>query len=327
MSFHFFATLSITALFSILLCNISFAQNETASIKIETLAESGFIIFDDNFNQCTPFNNGDVISIPTGDIQIRVTYADYADSNIRISLDPDQEQTLKLSPLKISKDSQKQKLSSYARCFWGDNVFIFSDQQSTIYFEGEPIGTKHVRVSAPANNYYDIGIEMNGERINDRVYITNKLNTVHQYFAPKRSTIYKRSFVPAYAQFSKREPVKGSVIIGLSASMVASAFYFNHKVGTEGDHYNELRESYNSAQSTEELLLILQESEQSLDTIDKYKRYRTYSLIGLATTYVINIVDGFRPPKLGFRNEKLSINPHISLDKSLIPQANVSIDF
>lgn len=151
---------------------------------------------------------------------------------------------------------------------------------------------------------------------------------MENYIRHDKSTIYRRSLLPGYAQFSKREQLKGSLFATLSSGLVFSAIYNEHRVKQKSSDYEQLRLQYITTRDPNRILEIIQESEQTMDDIDRYKKIRNYSIIGLGVTYVLNLIDGRRPPEFGFRpNNRIKINPYIDFDKTLLPNANVKIDF
>lgn len=104
--------------------------------------------------------------------------------------------------------------------------------------------------------------------------------------------------------------------------------YNEHRVKQKSSDYEQLRLQYITTRDPNRILEIIQESEQTMDDIDRYKKIRNYSIIGLGVTYVLNLIDGRRPPEFGFRpNNRIKINPYIDFDKTLLPNANVKIDF
>lgn len=319
--------LLLSALFLLISASTLVAQSDSAFVKIELPTEDNFLVINNDFNNCISFNSSDSIAVSKGILSLKIISKFYQDINTSVQIEENETKEIKLYPIFLETDSERETRSSYARCFWDSNIFIISDHDSDIYLEGEKIGAENSRLMLP-DGYYKTTTALGDISLSKKITVSDNFQVVENYIRPKKSTIYLRSFLPGYAQFSKREQLKGSLFVTLSSGLVFSAIFNEHRVKRESSEYEQLRLQYITADDPNRILEIIEESEQTLNDIDRHKKIRNYSIIGLGVTYVLNLIDGRRPPEFGFRpNNRIKINPYIDFDKTLLPNANVKIDF
>lgn len=318
--------LLLSALFLLISATTLVAQSGSSFVKIELQGEDNFLVFNNDFNNCIPFNSSDSIAVSKGILSLKIISKFYQDVNISVQIEENETKEFKIYPIFLEKDSERETRSSYAQCFWDSNVFIISDHDSDIYFEGEKIGVENSRLMLPDGSYKTTAA-LGDISSTKKITVSDNFQVVENYIRPEKSTIYLRSLVPGYAQFSKREQLRGGLFATLSSGLVFSAIFNEHRVRRESSEYELLRFQYAAASDPNRILEIIEESERTLDDIDRYKKIRNYSLVGLGLVYILNVVDGIRPPEIGFRSNRMKINPYIDFDKSLVPNANLKIDF
>ncbi len=319
--------LLLPVLFLLISATTLIAQSDSAFVKIELQGEDNFLVIDNDFNNCIPFNSSDSIAVSKGIHSLKIISKFYQDINTSVQIEENETKELKLYPIFLEKDSERETRSSYARCFWGSNVFIISDHDSDLYFQDQKIGIENSRLMLPDGSYQTTAA-LGDLSSTKKITVSDNFQVVENYIRPKKSTIYLRSLLPGYAQFSKREQLKGGLFATLSSGLVFSAIFNEHRVKQKSSDYEQLRLQYITTHDPDRILEIIEESEQTLDDIDRYKKIRNYSIIGLGVTYVLNLIDGRRAPEFGFRpNNRIKINPYIDFDKTLLPNANVKIDF
>ncbi|MFY0697818.1 MAG: hypothetical protein JXR11_08190 [Balneola sp.] len=302
------------------------AQSDSAFVKLNVQGEHNFLVINNDFNNCIRFSSGDSVQVNEGFQTLKIISKYYQDINTSVSIEENGTKELTFYPIYLEEKSKRETRSSYARCFWDSNVFIISDYDSDLYFEGEKIGTGNSRLMLPDGSYKTIASIGNISSAK-QITVSDNFQVVENYIRPEKSTIYLRSLLPGYAQFSKREQLKGSLFATLSSGLVYSALFNELRVKQESSEYEQLRFQYAAASDPNRILEIIEESELALDDIDRYKKIRNYSLVGLGLVYILNVVDGIRPPEIGFRSNRMKINPYIDFDKSLVPNANLKIDF
>lgn len=305
---------------------ILFAQADSAYVKIQTQTETGFLVIDNDYNNCIEFQEGVSIRVPAKKLSIKVLSRYFKDIEIQDTFEKNQTKKHVLYPKFLIKESDQQTQSSYPRCFWDSNVFLISDYDSDIYLEDKKIGVENVRLSLK-DSTYEITSVIGNRSSTKKIKATDNFQVIENYVRPEKSTIYRRSLLPGFAQFSKNEKIKGSSFIALSSALTISTLFSNNRVNQESSNYEELRTEYNTSTNPSRLLEIIEESERALDDIDRFKKVRNYSLIGLGVIYTLNIIDGIKPPKIGFRSNKVKVNPYLDFDRSMVPKANLKIDF
>ena len=306
--------------------NVLFAQADSSFIKIKTQSENNFLVINNNYNNCIEFNSNDSIKVKSGSLSLKIISKFYADVTTNVSVEKNETEKIGTYTAFLVTDSQRKSRSSYVRCFWDSNVFIISDYDSDIYVEGEKIGVENVRLSL-ADSSYGTTSKIGNSSSKKTFKANSSFQVIENYVRPEKSTIYLRSLLPGFAQFTKNEKIKGSSFVALSSVLSFSALLFNERVNQENSNYEQLRTEYNTSSNPTRLLEIIEESDRTLDEIDRLKKIRNYSLIGLGVVYTLNIIDGIKPPEIGFRSNKVKINPYVDFDRSMVPNANLKIDF
>ncbi len=310
----------------IIFSSICFAQvnSDSTSLKINLSIDSGYLVLNDDFSNCIEIQNGDVINIPEGYNKIRFVGKYFYDSITGLNLSKGAKRELKLNSRPFNSKYKDANKSSYARCFWDTNVFIFSDEDSKISVNGEPVGEHQVRLKLDGDIYRTTA-EFNDITVGTILRVDEGINIVRNYARPSRGEVYKKVLVPGYAQIAKRQYLKSSIIISSIAVFGASALIFENKIVSGNTDYNNLSIKYEEATDPNEIINIIAQSEAKMDQIHKYEKARKISLIGLVAVYGINIIDGFIPPKTGFRSTKFEFNPFIDFDKNLVPTATLKV--
>jgi len=310
-----------------LLCfnTIAIAQIDSAFVEINTSIESGFLVVNDNFNTCIEFKDGDRIKLSSGYQTIKVLSEGYSDDSYILDLDANEEKVLNFSPTFLTNFSDWKKKSTYYKCFWDANVIILSDDDAKTYLNGDLLENSSVRLNLDSNTEYEVTSTINSVSSKITFKASDELNVIENYLRPLEQDILKRSFVPGFAQISKRESTKGYLIIGLISAFAASSIYSQNKIVSSENEFRKLEMDYNNSTDFNEIQDILSASNQELDKIDTFKNVRTLSLTALLATYIYNVIDGRKEPKTGFRY--FSFDPYVEFDESMLPKANIKIDF
>jgi len=302
------------------------AQADSAYVKIRTQTKTGFLVINDDYNNCIAFQESDSIRVPAKEIMLKVLSANFEDVELEVDLKPNETKKFGFYPKFLIDDSAKRSQSSYARCFWDANVIVLSDYDADIYFEDRLVGKQQVRLSLSDGDYETTSVTGNLSS-RQKFNSSGNFQVIENFARPEKSTVYERSFFPGFAQFAKKENIKGASFLALSSALTVGSFFSTIRIAQKNSDYEELSVQYASARNPNRIVEIINESEQTLNEIDRQKKIRNYSLIGLGIVYALNIIDARRPPKAGFRSNKASINPYVDFDKDLIPKANLKIDF
>ena len=307
--------------------NFGLAQSnpDSATIKFNLSLDEGYLILNEDFSNCIEIKNGAEISVPAGYTKIRFAAKYFHDSITGMQLAKGEKKELTLSSRVLKSQSRDANKSSFARCYWDTNVFIFSDKDSKISVNGKQIGEHSTRLVLE-EGLYRTTAESDDIKVLNSFRVDNSLLIVRNYVRPKRIDVYKKVLVPGYAQIAKRQYLKSTFFITGAAVFGASALIFDNKINLGNKEYDLLRTKYRQATDPNEVLYIISQSEKKMDQLHDYERARKISLIGLVTVYGLNIIDGFIPPKSGFRTTKFEFNPYVDFDKSLVPTATLKIN-
>jgi hypothetical protein len=304
---------------------LSFGQSDSTYVTFKLSAPSAFLVIDEDYSNCIAIQNEDRLLIENGTVHFRILSKYYYDSTPVAVLEGNYEHSFIINQQKIEKLRRKADQSNFARCFWDSNVFVLSEQDAKVSIDGQKIAYSSFQTSLPKGTH-KITTQIQNKQ-STYVFDVHSFNYIKNYIRPKRSTIYARSLVPGFSQITKGELIKGSVIAGAITLLGVNSIIYHHRMVIKKDHYQNLKMRYNKATDPNEILHLIEQSEQVLDDVSRYNKIRNIYLYGLGLAYLSNILDGIRPPKLGFRAGELQFNPYIDFDKNIIPKVNLNIDF
>jgi hypothetical protein len=305
----------------------AFSQTEFATLIIISNADDGFVVLDNDYSTCKEFKKGEKVQIDSSAEKLTILTPSFEDVSTKLDLESGEEKTFNINPKYLSNNSQRRKSSTYPRCFWDSNVIVLSDEDATTSLDGKTLNEPSIRLSIETDT--EIRVVSTLESISSekvfKVSSFNDLEVIDNYLRRSESELRKRSFIPGYAQISKQQKAKGYFLVGLATTFTASTIFSQVKIIQSENEFSSLENEYNRSTDPAEILQIIEASNKELDTIDKFKKIRTTSILALLATYTFNVFDGLREPKIGFRN--FSFDPYIDFDRSMIPKANVKIDF
>ncbi len=315
-----------------LLCIITFmslelqAQNDSSYVISNIKSDKGFVVIDDNFKNCIEIEKRDTLTVPANIKSMTFIQKDFKDITVNQALTAGDTTQNSVVSAFLSTNTDRKKYSSYARCFWDANIIVLTDYDSKIKINDQGFGSENIRLSLTKGSYI-LNIENGNTTLKKEFTVSDDLQIINSYLRPSKSQVFKRSFIPGYAQITKRENFKGFIFIGISSALTISTALSVINSEKEKNKYEDLRNEYRLSQDPNRILEIISESNQALDEIEKSDKIRNYSLLGLGLVYTLNIFDGIKPPKIGFRSDRLYVKPFVDFDKDLIPKANLKIDF
>tara|TARA_R110002096_G_scaffold329006_3_gene523023 strand:+ start:2853 stop:3836 length:984 start_codon:yes stop_codon:yes gene_type:complete len=312
--------------FTLSIPSICFAQanSDSTSLRFNLSIDSGYLVLNDDFSNCIEIQDGDVINVTDGYTKVRFMAKYFYDSIVGVQLAKGEQKYLQLNSRLLNSQSKDANKSSFARCYWDSNVFILSETESMLTVNGEELGTHHIRLKLE-EGFYRTTADYKNNIAGTAFRVEDGITVVRNYVRPTRGDVYKKILVPGYAQIAKRQYLKSSLFITGITAFGASALIFDNKITTGNKEYDLLRIRYNEATNPNEVLDIIAKSVTKMDQIKSYENIRKISLIGLVTVYGLNIIDGFIPPKSGFRSTKFEFNPYVDFDKSLVPTATLKV--
>lgn len=312
----------------LLAANIASAQKEPdsayISITLQT-ADGGYLIIDDDFDNCLEFKNGQSIALVHGKRKLRIASKYNIDSYITLNLAKGESKPLKVASVTISDFEKHGGKSSYARCFWGTNTFIYSDADSEVWLESQLIPYNKTRFDLYPGTY-SVTSKIGSTQKKVTFKTDGEFLIIRNYLRPERDLIYKRSLIPGYAQLTKMEKLKGYGFLTSISAAGLTALFYEYKFFQNNKDYELLQRQYSETDDPNQIFEIITLSEKKLEQMNRYERTRNISFAIFGVLYGLNVLDGIQKPKLGFRKGEIEINPYFDFDRSLVPQATIQID-
>lgn len=304
-----------------------YGQPDSSLYITQIQSQQGYVVVNNDYNNCIKISKTDTLRFEPGEYNLNFLQEGFRDRTVKVSLNKGQVERKSLTAIYIEDLNKRKDHSTYARCFWDSNVIILSDSKSQIFVEEQYISDTNVRLQLDPGQTYTTTSTIGSVKYTKNFTASNELTVISNYILPLKETVTKRSFIPGYAQITKRENLKGYLFFGLVSAFSYSSIYSQIEIHQSKNTYDDLRIEYSDSSNPNDILRIIDDSNKELDNINKFKKIRNLSVLTGLVVYAYNIYDGFKPPKMGFRNEYFRFNPYIDFDKDMLPRANIKLDF
>jgi len=277
--------------------------------------DSAYVIINDDFDAALHIASGDTLTFPVGPLNIRIVKPYYVDQLADFTIRDGEVIGLRSSLVPIQGRRILFGRSSYPRLFWGGNHFILSDPETDLFMDGEFIG-RHYAVVDTTGRFEVTGVHSSGARFTRRFRSDDEsyFNSHQRFLQPSRTTSIALSVVPGGSQFYKNQNIKAVSFIAGMLGGTALAFNYDALYRERYDEFNELADRYLESGNVSEAYLLGIEAQRARDDAERYATTRDVFIYGTALLYLVNIVDGFIAPSIGFRDSNRIINPYLDFD-------------
>jgi len=208
--------------------------------------------------------------------------------------------------------------SSYPRLVWGATLAVHTDADATIFVNGEPSGTGRALLDLPEGDHDVVIVHPVFGRKASGVYVVdNRLTTADIYFRPDAGKMRSSAFLPGGAHFYRGQKLRGSVAFALVAGAVAGATHAHLKALPLNDEFTTVQRQYYLAVTENEVKARGDRAEELASSINNYRSRRNLMLGIAAGSYVLQLIDGVRRPRSGFRepiDHKYLLEPSFGAD-------------
>jgi hypothetical protein len=106
--------------------------------------------------------------------------------------------------------------------------------------------------------------------------------------------------------------VKSTLFIGAFTGLAMYSITETIRANQHLDRYRATRKAYENVFSPQNLLILGERGERQADELNTVRRNRNMALTALGAVYVLNMWDGRRPGRSGYRTEPPRIQPFAS---------------
>jgi hypothetical protein len=298
----------------------AFSQDETVELTLLVNVDSAFVVIDNDYSHPFVISSGaGSMELPAGVRDVTVAAHGYADSNFRIRLGEDEPRLVRVVLTPLGRREFALTRSSYPRLAHGATLAIHADDDAAVYVDGKRIGQGTTRLDLPAGKYQLAVRHPNLPDRTRRVSVEDdRLTVADLYIRPSLTTSRQLAVLPGGTQFYRRENARAAVIVAAFASATGFAAYSHVDYRIQRDEFNSLREAYRIETREEQALLLGDRAEsaraQAVSSMDR----RNVALGVAAAIYAVHLVDAFRKPREGFRQERhyrYSLSPTVEQGK------------
>lgn len=278
--------------------------------------DSAYVVINDDFSGALHIASGDTLTFPVGPVDIRIVQRFYVDQTASFTIREGEVKGWRSSMIPARGRQSLIERSSYPRVFWGANNFILSDPETELYIGGEYIGTHYATVDT-TGRFEVTGVHSSGATFRKRFHAADDEALFHFHsrkLQPSRTTSMALSWIPGASQFHKGQNLKAvSFITGILGGS-ALAFNYDSLYRERYDEFNELADLYAATGNVSEAYELGILAQSARDDAERYANIRDVFIYGTAAIYLLNIVDGFIAPSIGFRDSGRRINPYMDFD-------------
>ncbi len=309
-------------------CEISNAQ-ESDSLAIDENDKIGYlkltvsdqdsfyVAINNNFDEVLKIASKDTLTYKAGVNQIRIIKKYYLDFVRNITIEEDKIKNIHLSLIPTRGNEQMSRRSSYPRLFWGANNFILSDPETELFLDGEYAGTQYAMVDT-TRRFEIRGVHLSGEEFSKSFSPGKEVpfNFHQRYVKPSRSKARTLSLLPGGSQLYKKQTLKAVAFSVFTLGGAALAYSYETLYQDAKADFERLNTLYRRANSPGEAFQLGTEAKKAFDKSVNLSVVRNRILYGTTILYLVNIVDGFIAPSIGYRDESQKIDPYLDFDST-----------
>jgi|GEM_PF-840215 len=289
---------------------------EIGYIKLTSEVDSFYVVINRDFKnpRFFEFADSDSLQLQAGINHLRIIKPYHFDIVMNTKVFTDSTRWLGINPRRFADYERGKYLSSFPRLHWGGKYLIRSDHDTELSVGDSLISTGHLLFDSPGS-YRLKGYSGTGEEFSKNIELSDDrlFEVVDFYFRPERRWANLLSVIPGGAQFYKREPYKAVVALALLGSVSGLALNQELNLRSSIREYNELSLAYITISEPVRVLEIGDEMDREVQNQKRFARNRNWLLIGASAIYVLNIFDGRRVPRMGFR-EEIDLDPYLDFE-------------
>lgn len=320
-----------------LLSQVLSVENGPAEIKPGYLvitaeeADSFYVVFNENFETVFHVASGDELAVFPGVYKVRIIKKYHLDFTFNQVIVENQTRHAPANMISFQDrmDSRLKTQSSYPRLFWGGRIMVLTDAETTLFVNDEEVGSGYAILNED-EEFILKGIHSSGNNFRRNISVGDgdKFLYIRQYNRPSRFSAYGLSFIPGASQLYKYQNKKAVVLTTAFSLTAGAGILYDFKYRKKNQKYTETRINYFDETIPQKAFELGNEVEVLFEQAQTLSTVRNSLLIGTAVIYLINVIDGFTEPALGFRGRKLRIDPYIDFQETLVePRLRISKSF
>jgi hypothetical protein len=275
-----------------------------AYVRVVTLVPEFWIVFEEDFRNARFVKSMDVIAVSPGIRTIRVFHPSYRDWT-GFLLSPSNDTTdLAFSMVPVWTDATGSN-SSYLRYQTGGNVLVNTDDDTAVIRGRDTlrIGSGYVQLADGRVNRIQLHSK-HGFTQMEQVDLTSKrVVTIDAYVLPDRQTSIYWGLFPGGSAYYKRQYLK-SAVLGISGFAALGLTYAGIKdVEDRIAAYDQSVLQYERALNMSTAIRYREEARKNKSLADQAINRRNIFMGVSAGILLVNVIDSFRPPKSGFRDD------------------------
>jgi len=286
--------------------DISAIRQKTGFIKIITNLDTLFVVFDNNFSSPQPVKSQSVFELSVGTHEILLLHKDIDDFKTKIKVYPDSSIDYVNAVFKRVPLSKSDLLnSSYPRVLHNANVVILSDDDSKIFIDNQFVGTGQIKTILPNGKHEVRTVHSTEGATSEEIFLSdNRLNVQEMYNKVPQLRYWIGSLLPCGGQFMKNQPIKGGLLLSLTAGLFTASIINQSHFVKDNNEYQRTLKNYKEAIIESEAQRLGNIAQSQLNLTKQDVSRRNIFLITGTLVYLYSLLDSFLTPPETFRIEQ-----------------------
>ncbi len=289
--------------FIVIFCSKSLTAQQVDSasswVKVTANLEQYYIVIDEDFKNPHLIDRGDSVRVSPGKSHITVVWRTINDHSFTINAKPGE-----TVGRQIVHTFPSYPRSSYETIVSQTNLLIATDENSTVYIDGEQSGkhlveillkpgTHRLRIEHPEYGVLRETVEVNSQSI----------TKIARYNENPSNLSFAAKLIPGAEYIaSRRYKQAGITYLGLgllAANLVRQDIAYDKELS----EYNRWESLYKNAQTTRDAILYREGVLSSRGNLQKISKNFNLTLLITAGVYLVSTLDAFRKPKNGYQQK------------------------
>lgn len=271
------------------------------TIEMRRRIDSIYVVINNHFSSPHYIANGATVKLPVGRQYLTIATKYTRDLSLPVTVHAGERDTLRTSMIEEKDREVYLKKSSYPVLQHGINLLVVTDRDSRILVDGVPRGRGATRLRMSEGAHVVETLHPEAGHTERQVFVQMdppRLRWVEMYNKPSRGRVRGLSFLPGGAQLYKGQALEGITLASGFALAGIGGLYQHVSFLEHNQHYNQLRDQYEAAETEEEAFRLGNQTEQYYNAARRASRWRNALAAVTVGTYLYSLFDGIldRPP-------------------------------
>jgi hypothetical protein len=276
-------------------------SGEHGFLRVQVESDTVFLYLNERYNDVIILTGDKTIEVEPGRYTVIVFGKSFPETRATVQIEGGDYHDLFIRIPSTIKN-HREAFSTYARYRSNANLLIITDEETSITVTETNQTAFGTLMTNLRPGVYRIKLQHIKGYTEDRYAHVNayQLTTVESYLQPQRGTARRLSLIPGGSQIYKKQYTRGTTFLALTGLGVGTAMVYDQLMKHEKKEFDRIYPQYYDAENERIAYMVGSQLERIASRVDRYESNRNLLLIGAAIVYIINIIDAFMEPNIGF---------------------------